>query len=246
MKLNYGNQKIDLFDKKIPKKVLLALSGGLDSASLFYLICKNFPDIEIIPYTGWDKTAPFDFLCARDIIQFMKENFPNQKILNHESFEFDIMDPEWRLQAKKKWEEEKIIIDGKKVDRASNISGLTKILMKRHFEWQLKEKYPDAQMLTGMTANPPIKEQKKYNFYDVAERRRDTKSQNPWKYTIYQPYINVDKKFVADVYKQHDLMETLYPLTSSCVGSEEETDYFSKPCGKCFWCKEKEWAFNDN
>ena len=62
-------------------------------------------------------------------------------------------------------EEEKIIIDGKKVDRASNISGLTKILMKRHFEWQLKEKYPDAQMLTGMTANPPVKEQKKYNDY---------------------------------------------------------------------------------
>lgn len=243
MKLSYGNQEIDLFDKKIPKQVLLALSGGLDSASLFYLICNNFPEIEIIPYTGWDKTAPFDYLCAKDIIQFMKEKFPNQKILEHEFFEFDINNKEWRNLAEEKWEEEKVIINGKKVDRASSISGLTKILMKRHFENELRKKWNNALMITGMTCNPPIEEQRKNNFYELAERRRDTRNQIPWFNTIYQPYINIDKKFVANVYKKHKLMDTLYPLTSSCVGSEEETNYFSKPCGKCFWCKEKEWAF---
>ena len=71
------------------------------------------------------------------------------------------------------------------------------------------------------------------------------KEQTPW-YTnsqMYQPYVNVDKKFVAGVYKDHKLMDTLYPFTSSCVGSERDTEYFTKGCDKCFWCNEKKWAF---
>ena len=80
MKHTYGNQTIDLFDKKIPDHVLLAVSGGLDSASLFYLICKNFPSIKVTPYTGRDVTAPFDYECSLDVIQFMRETFPDNKI----------------------------------------------------------------------------------------------------------------------------------------------------------------------
>ena len=94
-----------------------------------------------------------------------------------------------------------------------------------------------------MTANPPVEEQRKYNFYDVAERRRDRRDNNPFMVKLYQPLMNVDKKFVAGVYKDHKLMDTLYPFTSSCVGSERDTEYFTKGCGKCFWCNEKKWAF---
>jgi len=244
MKHTYGNQTIDLFDKKIPDHVLLAVSGGLDSASLFYLICKNFPSIKVTPYTGRDVTAPFDYECSLDVIQFMRETFPDNKIDKHEVFTFDINDPEWRKLAEEKWEEEMVEMpDGTKVGRALTTSGLVKILMKRKHENDLRQKYPNALMMTGMTGNPPIEEQKKYGFYDVAERRRDDKTQNPWKHVIYQPYINVDKKFVAGVYKDNNLMETLYPFTSSCVGFPDETNYYTEPCGQCFWCHEKKWAF---
>ena len=243
MKIAYGDQTIDF---KCPDKVLLSLSGGLDSASLFYLICYHFPDTEIVPYTGQDVTAPMDYECAKDILQFMKETFPTVNIRDHDVYKFDIMDPEWREYAASKREEEKITLpDGTKIDRCPKLSGLVKILMLRKNTERLRKQYPDHWILTGMTANPPVEEQHKYNFYNLAERRRDDKEQSPW-YTnsqMYQPYVNVDKKFVAGVYKFHNLMDKLYPFTSSCVGSERDTEYFTKGCGKCFWCNEKKWAF---
>lgn len=241
MNITYGNQTIDF---KCPDKVLLSLSGGLDSASLFYLICYHFPDTEIVPYTGQDVTAPMDYECARDVLQYMKETFPTVNIKDHDVYKFDIMDPEWREYAASKREEEMVTLaDGTKIDKCPKLSGLVKILMLRSNTKRLCEVYPDYVILTGMTANPPVEEQHKYGFYDVAERRRDDKSISPWFKQMYQPYVNVDKKFVAGIYKDHNLMETLYPFTSSCVGSERDTEYFTKGCGKCFWCNEKKWAF---
>ena len=243
MKINYGNQTIDF---KCPDKVLLSLSGGLDSASLFYLICYHFPDTEIVPYTGQDVTAPMDYECAKDILQYMRETFPTVNIRTHDVYKFDIWDEEWRQLARERMDKETTTTsDGTVIPKFTVLSGLVKVLMLRKNTERLRKQYPDHWILTGMTANPPVAEQRKYSFYDVAERRRDDREQSPW-YTnskMYQPYVNVDKKFVAGIYKDHKLMDTLYPFTSSCVGSERDTEYFTKGCGKCFWCNEKKWAF---
>ena len=61
------------------------------------------------------------------------------------------------------------------------------------------------------------------------------------------PYLHVDKKFVAGVYKEHGLMKELYPMTKSCAwGPESDNTNYPDPCGRCFWCNEKEWAFENN
>ncbi len=241
MKLNYGNQTIDF---KCPDKVLLSLSGGLDSASLFYLICTYFPDTEIVPFTGQDVTAPMDYECAKDILQYMKETFPDANIKKHDVYKFDIWDEKWRQQARETIDQETVVTsDGKVIPKFTVLSGFVKVLMLRKNAERLRAQYPNYTILTGMTANPPVEEQHKYGFYDVAERRRDRRDNRTRTGVHYQPYMNVDKKFVAGVYKEHDLMETLYPYTSSCVGSEKDTNYFIKGCGKCFWCNEKKWAF---
>ena len=241
MKLTYGNQTIDF---KCPDKVLLSLSGGLDSASLFYLICTYFPDTEIVPFTGQDVTAPMDYECAKDILQYMRETFPDANIKKHDVYKFDIWDEEWRQQARETIDQETVVTsDGKVIPKFTVLSGFVKVLMLRKNAERLRAQYPNYTILTGMTANPPVEEQHKYGFYDVAERRRDRRDNRTRTGVHYQPYMNVDKKFVAGVYKEHDLMETLYPYTSSCVGSEEDTNYFIKGCGKCFWCNEKKWAF---
>lgn len=241
MKITYGDQTIDF---KCPDKVLISLSGGLDSAALLYLICYYFPDTEIIPYTGHDVTAPMDYECAKDILQYMRETFPTVNIRDHDVYKFDIWDEEWRQLAREKWDDETAIAsDGSIIHKFTALSGLVKVLMLRSNAERLVEEYPDHIILTGMTANPPVEEQRKYNFYDVAERRRDRRDNNPFMGKLYQPLMNVDKKFVAGVYKDHKLMDTLYPFTSSCVGSERDTEYFTKGCGKCFWCNEKKWAF---
>jgi 7-cyano-7-deazaguanine synthase in queuosine biosynthesis len=58
---------------------------------------------------------------------------------------------------------------------------------------------------------------------------------------LYQPFVNKDKKTIADIYRQLNLMETLFPVTRSCeqVGKLEYYDH----CGKCWWCEERQWGF---
>jgi hypothetical protein len=57
---------------------------------------------------------------------------------------------------------------------------------------------------------------------------------------IYTPFINIDKKDLALIYKEHNLLSTLFPITRSCV---KETMNFDTHCGKCWWCNERSWAF---
>ena len=235
MKLRYGNQTIDFFDNP-PDRILLSLSGGLDSASLFFLICTHFPDMEIVPFTGRDLNAPFDAELAADITQWMKERFPKQHILPREEFSYDHNDPYWYQLAIDKWEDYFVLVNGKKVPRCNRTSGLSKMMQIDNQTRKLRQKYDQPLVVTGQTSNPPIREQKKHKFYDLAERRRDKNNKDKHQYGtfIYMPFIHVDKKFVADVYKKNKLMEELYPLTGSCIGSKHETNYFTEECRKCF------------
>ena len=60
----------------------------------------------------------------------------------------------------------------------------------------------------------------------------------------YKPFEHVDKRFTAQVYEDLFLLETLFPLTRSCLsGDVEKTNYHEKPCKECYWCEEKFWAF---
>ena len=91
MKITYANQTIDLFNFPI-KQVLLLVSGGLDSASLFYLICTYFPKIEIIPMCGRDVYNPKDAVAAEKIVDWMKVEFPNVSIKDIHLYNFDDRD----------------------------------------------------------------------------------------------------------------------------------------------------------
>ena len=51
-------------------------------------------------------------------------------------------------------------------------------------------------------------------------------------------------KFIFRIFEEEGLMKGLYPLTRSCEGQADVTKDFTKPCKKCWWCKEKKWAFN--
>ena len=70
-------------------------------------------------------------------------------------------------------------------------------------------------------------------------KKVDTISGKWWK-----PFLNMTKKDFADLYEKHNLMSNLFPYTASCTGSSLQTNNFTEPCRKCFWCKEKYWAFN--
>jgi len=246
MKITYGNQTIDLFNFPI-KQVILSLSGGLDSASLFYLICTHFPKMEIIPMSGRDIHNPKDALAVEKIVDWMRVEFPNVLIKDTYICNFDDRDesfyPKCREEIIRRPEFAKF---GEGPDRHSGACKVSKILQIDEMSYNMRSKYPRALRTDGQSANPPIEVMKQNKrFYNLAERIRDPGEGKMVKNIgIYHPYINVDKKFVADVYKKHNLMNTLFPLTRSCVGREEQTDNYTKECHKCFWCYEKKWAFD--
>ena len=56
---------------------------------------------------------------------------------------------------------------------------------------------------------------------------------------VYIPLYNYNKKYIAKMYKELDIEQTLYPITRSC----EDDSHIGSHCGDCFWCKERKWAF---
>ncbi len=61
-----------------------------------------------------------------------------------------------------------------------------------------------------------------------------------WDNRIFTPFVNFDKKVIAQSYKGNTILEEMFDLTRSCIAP---TNDFSTHCGKCWWCRERFWAF---
>lgn len=241
MKITYNNTTINFFDfEPMPAQVLITLSGGLDSAALMYLIGKHFPEIEIIPFTARDPSYPRDAAAVSNVSDWLKKHLVEANI--HDLKIYDIDQEDRTLVTEQQIQQAKIQKPGWK-DLPD--SGISKTLQLNAVCQTVKNQYPDAVRCDGMTGNPPADVMKQLGFYEQAERRRDISEKRDQKANerLYRPFVNVDKKFVADIYFQNDLMHSLFPLTKSCVGKPEHTDNFTRDCGICFWCHEKKWAF---
>ncbi len=66
----------------------------------------------------------------------------------------------------------------------------------------------------------------------------------------YAPWTNIDKKIIASMFKEENLIETLFSITRSCAYDpthpyfiENVKDPGYGHCGGCWWCEEREWAF---
>jgi len=97
---------------------------------------------------------------------------------------------------------------------------------------QVTKNYNITKWVNGKTCNPDI---------DLGEGRdttRDSRQNQIERNNIIQPFANIDKSQIAKWYKDYNLMDNLYPLTISC-----ESKNPPRPCGECWWCKEREWAF---
>jgi hypothetical protein len=109
-------------------------------------------------------------------------------------------------------------------------------------------------LFSGITTNPPREVQETFQWgilEDVESKRgshliKDTvryfvESENSVEYEFleYKPFFNITKKNIAELYQEHGLLDSLFPLTRSC----EDRNFLQGHCGKCWWCEERLWAF---
>ena len=233
---------VKLGENGLPEQVLVSLSGGCDSASALYLCCKYFPEIEWIPYTCRDLNAPLDADSAIMFVEKMQKHFPNANLKDIRVFEFDDKDPKHFADA------EYCI---KFYDRYKDMTvvGMVKMLLIDRITRDLMLEYDHILRFDGMSSNPSMEEMKKHKFDHLCEPRRSHEGEE-WptmRRQVCQPFINVDKKFVAAIYHAHPfLLNEIYPHTRSCTGTSWWTQGFTRVCARCFWCHERRWAFGED
>tara|TARA_B100000035_G_scaffold307336_1_gene310451 strand:- start:2416 stop:3156 length:741 start_codon:yes stop_codon:yes gene_type:complete len=232
----YGKVDFNLSSISNLKKAAVTLSAGTDSSLVLYMLCSYITnhklDIEVLPFTGIDKMRPANEWHAREISSLFEDLFPNIKFLPHHTFKYDHTPGNTH---------EKRLAHGKE-------------------EWRLYKENDIKVFCCGKSANPPEDIAKQIGMFNDRERERDVNNdldihgskkrelirvnyENELNRWIYKPLMYVDKKFISQCYKDYNLMNNLFPLTASCIGYAEATDYWTKPCKTCWWCKEKLWAF---
>tara|TARA_B110000238_G_C16102225_1_gene428694 strand:- start:146 stop:955 length:810 start_codon:yes stop_codon:yes gene_type:complete len=240
-------QGIELNSQGLPESIVVSLSGGADSASALYLSCKHFPNLNYYPFTARDvgNNALKDAIAADIIVKYIQMKFPNANLHDIETFDFNDRDPAINSEAQ-------LAIDGKhdsellKKDKDEysklNIRQMSKIILLESICDTMVSKFKLPMILDGMTGNPPPEALE--IFGNKGENRRNYYTNKPrLGYNRYKPFLNVDKKFVANIYKENDIMD-LFEITRSCTGTKKDTDNYTKECHKCFWCYERKWAFD--
>jgi len=212
------------------KRIGLLMSGGTDSSILGYILCKYAAENDriFIPITNDRETKPcMDF--AKRIVEFYKESFPNLQV--HEHIE---------LVTKKEDDESRIPIIGAALDELFR-DGIIDIVYTAK-----TENPPDfvfesrhGELLVG--ENDREKDRELKELFQYAELPEDSYHES---IQIQMPFRNIHKKGVCELYETLGVLDTLFPLTRSCVaGLAEATNNFTTHCKDCWWCHERNWGF---
>lgn len=212
------------------KRLAVNCSGGADSSILLFMVAKfikdkNFLDTKISVLTcSNDFKHRWNARKAADVINYTINKLEFNPFDMHYAYYRDKQDTKYF----------------------------------REVEFSLFKDNRTDLIISGITSNPLgddiiIKDAngKQVNLHETGLGDRNTGGLAPTFVTgldgcWYLPFINVDKRFVASMYKQYDIMDML-DLTRSCEAVPKHTEYKSefetKPCGTCWWCLERKWAF---
>lgn len=235
---SYGKIYIDLSSNNI----IVRSSGGFDSSVLLYAIAnaatelgKN-KDFTIYPITvvkignekdvyDLNKHSPLENLA--NIINFIRKSFPNITIKDLTTMSIT----EW-------WKKE--IFLKAQADLSSSVIKNLNLLNKietnlDYLEYNGVTKNPD--MVIGHEGfNPEVHRQKPLEEFAIfgtisAKQGNDV-----------LPFRNFDKRAVFSLADRLNILEEMLVMTRSCEGRLIDTDNFTKICGVCWWCCEREWA----
>tara|TARA_B100000686_G_C16780796_1_gene971717 strand:+ start:1671 stop:2468 length:798 start_codon:yes stop_codon:yes gene_type:complete len=194
------------------------MSGGADSSLTTWLLCKYIKDhnlpIKVLP-TSVRRGRPNNPIYAGNVIDFIQEDLQFE-LEPHIVYYPPKNDPH-QLEIQE--------FEDRNVE---------------HFEKDMIQiNY------SGITSNPPVDD---ITIERNKERTRDLEKIKPIMYeapnrAFIECFSNVNKKFMAMLYAEYNLTDRLYPITYSCEGTVEDNKWYTRHCGKCWWCKERVWAF---
>ena len=223
---------MELYLKSSWKRIGISLSGGADSALLAYLILKETDaDIYFTTQIRMWKTRPWQRYIAQDVVQWFRERYTN-RIEQIEGF----IPPEMEEPNTT------FIQDEYGATKPGN-----RIILRAHNEWVAHTYNLDA-WYAAVTKNPedvPGGPVERYNgVLPLHMKHMDI--------DICHPFVYTTKDWIVKQYQKENIID-LFNLTRSCEGEFEGLDYTTytpgqivPTCGDCFWCKEREWAIEQN
>lgn len=207
------------------------VSGGADSALMLYLLCKQIVDnnlpIKVQPCTV-DYKRPYQNIGYNIAIKVKEILDCDDTILTPQVYN-PVGDTVWTPDELKQ--------QFKDINRVN--------FANRHIQV----------LYTGTTLNPPVNIQEQFEYgvlQDIeAIRGRDVPKQikkystheidnQTFEFIEIRPFLETDKQGIGNLYKEHNLMDNLFPLTRSC----EDLNTVTGHCGHCWWCEERFWGFN--
>lgn len=225
------------------KNVAISVSGGADSALLTYLICKLVYEqnttIHIINHVRCWKTKPWQQHDVENVFQWLFQRFYHITFKRHTNFvapelEYGNMGPTLTDEY------------GKKVS-GDNIQ-------QRSYAEYICKKYNIDAYYNAVTRNPRGLElggmtERDIELNENNKHLQEMKHMGVW---ALHPFRFIEKDWIVKQYQNNDVMD-LFNITRSCEGTFENINYETyingqevPKCGKCFWCKEREWAIERN
>lgn len=220
-------------------RIAISVSGGVDSALLAFLLCKQVTDqeIHIISHVRCWKTKPWQEYDAKNVYTWLQNRFPNIKMFRH--INFIAPDLEYGSQGP-------IIID----EYGKHVSGDN--AEQRGFAEYICHKYDIDVYFNAVTRNP-----RNVHFKGMKERDIEPTDENQHLKLMKHmgriaahPFRFIEKSEIIQKYKDENIWD-LFKITRSCEGTFDSINYrnykegdYVPICNECFWCKEREWALN--
>lgn len=240
--VKYGNVEFPIL--KAWRNIGISLSGGADSALLAYLICSSTShtaNIHILTNIRMWKTRPWQKYNALDVYNWLEERFPDHRFTMHQNF----------IPPDLEWGEVGPTI----TDEYGKLKSGNQIILRSHAEY-IAFRYGLDAWFAGVNKNPSEDFKGKLDDRDIEPTEDLTPLiREHMGVTVCHPFIYTRKDWIIKQYYEHNI-RGLLALTRSCEGDKThypevfgDLDYKTyvpgqtvPECGKCFWCKEREWA----
>ena len=206
------------------RRLLIQVSGGLDSALLLYLTARAFKElnlsVEILPFSIEIPTKAKNLASARKVIEVVSGLVGYEKIAK--GIEVVMLEEDCKPPRKDAF-----------FDRL-----LSDMLRNGEVDFEF----------SGNTKNPPESARSEFPNDHARQLARDARTSVYNADVSASPHAMNDKQGIVYLYQKFGILDSLATHTLSCdmdIAKIEELN-LEIPCGRCWWCYERAWGFKAN